>query len=297
MALGERLLRYRNRDIYFSDIEFIKEAIVSFGHLGRKILSIKLCELWGWRRADGGLKDCACRDLLLRLEERGYIRLPAPMTGGARRRKSQGLPPPTPQTPIESGDLKKLIVRPIFPNERLHWRYLIEHHHYLGDRVIVGEHLLYLALLENKIVGCIGWGSAALRVPVRDEFIGWNFETKSQRLQFIANNVRFLILPHVRIKNLASRILSLNLKRLSRDWESRYKHPVHMAETFVDVERFRGTIYLASNWKRLGLTSGKSKKGNEYKKHGQKKAVFVFPLHKRANLLLGKGVSRNPCQK
>ena len=287
MVGGDRLLRYRNRDIYIGDIEFIKKTIRSFGRSGRQAISRVLCELWGWKTADGRLKDCACRDLLLRLEERGYIRLPNPMKGGARLRKSQGLPPPAPREPIESGDLKKLVVRPIFPQERLHWRYLMEHHHYLGDRVIVGEHLLYVALLEGEIVGCIGWGAAALRVPVRDEFIGWDFETKSQRLGFIANNVRFLILPHIRIKNLASRILSLNLKRLSRDWEIRYHHPIYMAETFVDVERFRGTIYLASNWKKLGLTSGQSKRGNDYKKHGQKKAVFIFPLHKRANLLLG----------
>lgn len=289
MIGGERVLRYRNRDIYFSDIEFIKRTIRSFGRSGRKAISRVLCELWDWRGADGGLKDLACRDLLLRLEERGFIRLPKPIKGGARLRKSQGLPPPASKALIESGDLKKLVVRPISPDERLHWRYLMEHHHYLGDRVIVGEHLLYVALLEEEIVGCVGWGAAALRVPVRDEFIGWDFDTKSHRLQFIANNVRFLILPHVRIKNLASRILSLNLKRLSRDWEHRYKHPLHMVETFVDVERFRGTIYSASNWKKLGLTAGRSKKGNEYKKHGQKKAVFVFPLHKRAHLLL-----RNP---
>lgn len=287
MVGEERVLRYRNRDIYWSDIEFIKKTIRSFGRSGRKAISRVLCELWDWRGADGGLKECACRDLLLRLEERGLIRLPRPIKGGARPRKSQGLSPPAPKALIESADLKKLVVRPILPEERLHWRYLMEHHHYLGDRVIVGEHFLYVTLLEEEIVGCIGWGSAALRVPVRDEFIGWDFETKSRCLQFIANNVRFLILPHVRIKNLASRILSLNLKRLSRDWESRYKHPIYMAETFVDVERFRGTIYLASNWKNIGLTSGKSKKGNEYTKHGQKKAVFVFLLHKRANFLLG----------
>lgn len=284
--VGDRLLRYRNRDIYLSDIDFIKDTIGSFGHLGRKALSQKLCELWGWKRADGGLKDCACRDLLLRLMERGYIRLPPPMRGGARPRKSQGLSLPPPQTPIDSGDLKKIEVRPILPKERLYWRSLMEHHHYLGDRVIVGEHILYVAVLAGEIVGCIGWGAAALRVPVRDEFIGWDFETKSHRLHFIANNVRFLILPHVRIKNLGSRILSLNLKRLSSDWQSRYNHPIHMAETFVDVGRFQGTVYLASNWKRLGLTSGKSKRGNEYIKHGQRKAIFVFPLNIKANLLL-----------
>lgn len=287
MAGEDRLLRYRNRDIYFSDIEFIKKILCSFRRSGRRAISRVLCELWGWKAADGQLKECACRDLLLRLEERGYIRLPAPMRGGAKPRKSQGLPPPDPQPPIESGDLKKLVIRPIFPDERLHWRSLMEHHHYLGDRVIVGEHILYVALLDDKIVGCIGWGAAALRVPLRDELIGWDFETKRHRLHLVANNVRFLILPHVRIKNLGSRILSLNLKRLSRDWEARYHHPIHMAETFVDVARFRGTVYLAANWKQLGLTSGKSKRGNQYNQHGQQKAVFIFPLHERANHLLG----------
>lgn len=273
----DRLLRYRNRDIFPEDIDFIKRTVRSFSRSGRVAISRVLCELWGWKTPDGRLKDCACRYLLLHLEEKGFIRLP-PRRGFGQRKKVDTLPLPITPRPIESGNLQNLEVRPIDKSERLSWRMLIDRYHYLGDKILVGEHILYFALLEGEIVGCLGWGAAALHVPLRDEFIGWSPEQKRCRLQGVAGNHRFLILPHVKVKNLGSRILSLNLKRLSRDWRERYKHPLHLAETFVDMSRFKGTVYRAANWTYLGLTSGKGKRGIQYTKHGIKKAIFVYPL-------------------
>lgn len=281
--LENRIVRYRNRDIYFSDIKFIQETINKHWELGRKKISKILCEAWNWRTPMGGLKDYPCRDLLLRLEEWGHIKLPPRMCGnGAGQKSVKGLSLPITPHPIESGDINDLIVKPIEKNERLGWRILMENFHYLGDKMIVGEHILYGAYLNGEIVSCIAWGAAALRCPKRDEYIGWDFEQKRHRLNYIVNNQRFLILPYVKLKNLGSKILSMNLKRLNSDWEEKYGHPVYFAETFVDGARFRGTVYQASNWKYLGETSGKGKKGNSYKVHGQPKSIYIYSLHKRA---------------
>jgi hypothetical protein len=92
--------------------------------------------------------------------------------------------------------------------------------------------------------------------------------------------------PWIRVRNLASRVLSLNLRRLGSDWQERWGHPVYMAETFVDTSRFKGTCYRASNWTCLGHTAGRSKRGNQYLSHGTPKAYYVYPLHRRARDLL-----------
>jgi hypothetical protein len=174
-----------------------------------------------------------------------------------------------------------LIVRPILPTERCNWDALMAKHHYLGFKSLVGRSIRYVAEVHDRWVALIGWASAALKCSVRDAWIGWPQAIQWQRLHLIANNSRFLILPHVHIPNLASKILSLNLKRLSSDWQSIHGHQLLLAETFVDAARFTGTCYKAANWICLGQTRGFGKCAQNYYHHGQPKAVFVRPLHKR----------------
>jgi Domain of unknown function (DUF4338)/DDE_Tnp_1-associated/Transposase DDE domain len=171
-----------------------------------------------------------------------------------------------------------LVVRPIRREEKPHWCQLMRQHHYLGFGRIVGESLCYVARQENDWVALLGWGSAALKCGPRDQWIGWDRALQWRRLHLIANNVRFLILPGWHQPNLASRLLALNLKRLSRDWELYYGHPVLLAETFVDSARFRGTCYRAAGWQVLGQTRGFAKRNRRYWRHGQPKLVFVRPL-------------------
>jgi hypothetical protein len=175
-----------------------------------------------------------------------------------------------------------LAVRPILSAERCNWDALMAKHHYLGFKSLVGRSIRYVAEVHHQWVALIGWASAALKCTVRDAWIGWPEAIQWQRLHLIANNSRFLILPYARIPNLASKILSLNLKRLSSDWQSIHGHPLLLAETFVDVARFAGTCYQAANWICLGQTRGFGKCAQNYYHHGQPKAVFVRPLHKRA---------------
>jgi len=171
-----------------------------------------------------------------------------------------------------------LVVRPIRREESAQWRQLMRQHHYLGFERIVGEALCYVVSRAEKWVALLGWGSAALKCAPRDQWIGWDRALQFRRLQLIANNVRFLILPGCHEPNLASRLLALNLKRLSQDWQHYFGHPVLLAETFVDGSRFRGTCYRAAGWQLLGTTRGFAKNNRRYCHHGQPKLVFVRPL-------------------
>lgn len=182
--------------------------------------------------------------------------------------------------------LADLKVRLITKDEVSLWGQYMERHHYLGYRWIPGEALRYVALLDNTWVALIGWGSPALKCAVRDAYIGWDNDAKFKRISLITNNVRFLILPGVAIKNLASKILAMNCRMLCDDYTRIHGHPVYLAETFVDESLYRGTCYRAANWTYLGQTKGFSKKGNHYYKNSRPKGVFIYPLSKRTKDLL-----------
>jgi hypothetical protein len=155
-------------------------------------------------------------------------------------------------------------------------------HHYLGFHSLVGESLRYVAEVPERWLALLGWSTAAFKCRPRDAWIGWLPAVQWQRLSLIANNARFLILPGIRIPNLASKVLSLNVKRLAEDWDCVHGHPVVLAETFVDTARFTGACYKAANWQYLGHTRGYSKNAGVYIHHGQAKAIFVLPLCKEA---------------
>jgi len=183
-------------------------------------------------------------------------------------------------------DLSGVIVRPIVSEEKSRWIDLMDCHHYLGFRQLVGVHVCYVALWKAQWVALLSWSWAAMKCGVRDRWIGWEESLKWKRLKHVLNNTRFLILPGIRIRNLASKVLSLNLKRLSRDWEKIYGYPVILAETFVDPFRFQGTCYKAGGWIELGVTKGFGKNGRGYVQHNCPKKIFVFPLHKKAGEIL-----------
>jgi hypothetical protein len=179
-----------------------------------------------------------------------------------------------------------IIVRPIRSGERDDWDSLMSAHHYLGLHSLVGESLRYVAEVPQRWLALLGWSTAAFKCRPRDAWIGWLPAVQWQRLALIANNARFLILPGIRIPNLASKVLSLNVKRLTDDWDRVHGHPVLLAETFVDTARFTGACYKAANWQCLGHTRGYSKNAGVYTHHGQAKAIFVLPLRKDARVQL-----------
>ena len=172
-------------------------------------------------------------------------------------------------------DLGSVVVRPIEGEERGRWDGLMAEHHYLGFRSLVGESLRYVAEVEGRWLALCGWCSGSFKVGVRDRWIGWAPWVQWRRLHLIANQSRFLILPGVEVANLASRVLGLNVRRLSADWQGRYGHRIVVAETFVDPRRFRGTCYRAAGWLELGATRGYARSAGRYREHGQSKRVWV----------------------
>jgi hypothetical protein len=155
-------------------------------------------------------------------------------------------------------------------------------HHYLGFRQMPGESIRYVAEHQGEWMALMGWATAAFKCGPRDRWIGWTPELQWKRLPLVVGNQRFLILPDAHVPNLASRILALNVRRLSQDWLAAHGHPVALAETFVDPSRFTGTCYRAANWLALGETKGFGRNGGRYYHHGHTKVVFVFPLIKNA---------------
>ena len=179
---------------------------------------------------------------------------------------------------MRQSTLRDIQVRPIQLEERRRWRALMREHHYLGYEGLVGEQVAYVATKGEQWVALLAWSAAALKISSRDRWIGWSEWIKFNRSKFVVNNARFLILPGARIPNLASRVLGLNLRRLSADYLAFYGHPVFLVETFVDSARFRGTCYLAAGWKDIGETKGFSRKGQGYVANGVRKKILVKPL-------------------
>lgn len=173
---------------------------------------------------------------------------------------------------------KSLQVRLLRPGESERWRQLMSEHHYLGFRTLVGPSAKYVATIGDEWVALLGWSVAAWQVKPRDQWLGWSPPLRYRRLGHVANNSRFLILPEVRIPNLASAVLSATTRRLSADWLLLHGRPLLLAETFVDPKRFSGTLYRAAGWIPLGLTRGFARKSKHYHRHGQPKMLWVRPL-------------------
>jgi hypothetical protein len=130
-------------------------------------------------------------------------------------------------------------------------------------------------------VACLLFGASAWKVASRDQFIGWNDATRAKRLNWTTNNTRFLILPWVRVPHLASHLLARTLRRLSADWQSKYGHPVHLVETFVDRSRFKGACYRAANWSCVGQTQGRSRQDRDRALQVPVKDIYLYPLTPR----------------
>jgi SRSO17 transposase len=167
------------------------------------------------------------------------------------------------------------------------WDYLVKQYHYLGYQKLLGHRLKYLALVGEHPVAALSWSAAALKVGVRDRFIGWSEEQKKTYLDRIVSNSRFVIFPWVLVRHLASHVLSLNIRRLTRDWKQQFQQRLWLLETFVDPSRFKGTSYKAANWKFIGHTRGYGKDGVGYVHHGSVKEVYVYVIEPRFRKILG----------
>lgn len=279
----------QGRIVNESDIEEVRDLINSHPEYSRWKLSQILSEKWDWRNGVGQLKDMACRSFLLKLEQQGYVQLPERRRASPNRMsKKDRVPVPIHHStqPIVD-DLKLLQPLSILPlHQHRHFQPLFDYflfkYHYLSYRGCVGQNLQYLVLDRlDRPVACVLFGSSAWKVSCRDEFIGWDAPTRKLNINLTTNNMRYLILPWVRVKCLASHILSRICRQIARDWENKYGHEVYLLETYVEVDRFSGTCYKAANWIHVGQTAGRSRNDRYKQLQVPVKDVYVYPLVKK----------------
>jgi hypothetical protein len=274
------VVRYCGRDFTPTEIELIRE-LLNVPQMNRARLSREVCDRLGWRRDNGGLKDMSCRVALNRMHADDLIALPPPrnpkpVTYRSYPHLEQAVLPPVTLPCI---DLARLQVDPVLTkSDSLLWNAYVERHHYLGHQPLPGAQLRYFVRAAGHIVAALGFGASAWKVKPRDQVIGWSKEQRQRNLHLVVNNARFLIMPWIQCKNLASRILALVSRRLPDDWHTRYGYRPVLLETFVEQPRFTGTCYKAANWRHLGDTQGRGKLDVLHRKAQPVKSIWIYPL-------------------
>ena len=275
--------RYCGRDFHADEIALIRQLIAEDPTRTRAELSRLTCRALGWRRADGGLKDMSARVAMLRMQEDGLIELPPPRCKRPNQRVRIGSHS-DPGEPLDKpvGALTPLALRRVCTkSESRLWNEYIHRYHYLGHKPLPGAQLRYTVYSARQPIALLGFGAAAWMSAPRDLYIGWTHEQRKRNLHLIVNNARFLILPWVQSKNLASMILAKAARILPSQWQEVYGYRPVLLETFVEKPRFQGTCYKAANWIYLGQTKGRGKLGPAGKQSVPIKDLWVYPLDQR----------------
>lgn len=282
--------RFCGEPVSAEQVQLIRDLVAAYPKLSRQELANTVCELLDWVRANGRLKTRECRDFLAHLEAQALLSLPAGRSTRPRgstvtiHHTAQG----DPQAPIEGGLSS---VQPIqlhrlcTPDERSEWNEMMERYHYLGYRVPYGAHIQYRIETDTrpgKLLGGIQFSSAAWRMRARDQWIGWDDQVRKTALPHVINNSRFLILPWVRIANLASHVLAQAARQVIQDWQAMYAVRPCLIETLVD-RAYSGHCYRAANWIEVGETTGRGRQDRDHQRHGQSvKRILLYPLRKDA---------------
>lgn len=284
----------QGRYIGEAEITQVCAIIAEHGQWSRRRISEHLAELWEWRSASGQLKDMAARTLLLKLEDRGWITLPARRRAPSNRMKGKERISGEVTGELFSGE-ERVEVRCALPEllplgieeisrerhagKQAIFSRLLERYHYLSHRGTVGENMQYLVSdAAGNALACVLFGAAAWQCRARDAHIGWDAAARARGLSYVTNNTRFLILPWVRVPHLASHVLGRIARRICADWLEKYGHPIHLLETFVDTSRFAGTCYRAANWRMVGVTTGRTRQNKTHIPQAAPKAVWLYPL-------------------
>ena len=275
--------RIQGRDLAPGQIEWLGRWIEEHPEWSRKRIARELCARWDWRDERGRAKDFAARSLLLKLADRGRIGLPA-LRVSQRRPRREAPRRPEWQEPVPwTGSLAEVVPVQLVPVVAgtaawANWAFYLERYHYLGWRV-VGENLGYLIrAVDGRELGCLLFGAAAWRCAARDRWVGWDQAARQRELSRIANNTRFLILPWVRVAQLASHVLGLVARRIGEDWHAKYGHGLDWLESFVDRQRFTGTCYRAANWIEVGHTQGRGRQDRHHRLRVPPKSVWLYRL-------------------
>jgi hypothetical protein len=277
--------RYSGRDFSDEDMQLIAELIKSNPKFNRAQLSRQVCERLDWRRPDGRLREMSCRVAMLRMQADGLIVLPA---SKLRQPRQPATPQPTPATDPgvcvscavhELGPLKLQMVVGGSPASRL-WNEYVARYHYLGYKPMSGSQIRYSVYAGGQLVALISFGASAWKLADRERFIGWDAQQRQRNLQLVVNNARFLILPWIRCKGLASKILGMAARQLPIHWRERYGYEPVLLETFVESPRHQGTCYKAANWIRVGRTTGRGKLSTSHQPTLPAKDIWLCPLRR-----------------
>lgn len=274
------------------EIDLIINTVSQLYYTNRCKISRVICEKLNWYSENGKPKEWICREFLIELEKENLIKLPPPVPKSFNRLKKKNFENIVFNEPqkVFEGNLS-IFAKPTFklvatPSENTFWEYLVGKYHYLGYKGVIGRFVKYIVYLDDIPIACIGYSGASLKVSVRDRYINWDDTTRINNIKHIANNFRFVIFPWVKIKYLASHILSRNVSLLVNDWKKQYNVDIYLLETFVEKNRFAGTCYKASNWTYLGTTAGYAKTKQSYTHHGIIKDVYVYPVSSNSINLL-----------
>ena len=274
--------RYCGRLFLPSEVTAIRRLLLEHPEFHRTEVSRQVCERLDWRKPNGGLKDMSCRVALLRMQADGLLTLPLSTRGRrnvkkAPQRTPAGEPPAssieTPVGALSDLRLERVVTKPA---SKL-WNEFIDRYHYLGYFPLPGAQLRYFVYAGEHPIALFGFGAAAWHLADRDRYIGWSAEQCKAGLHLVVNNARFLILPWIHSRNLASYLLARVVRQLVLDWEAQYHYRPVLLETFVEIPRYKGTCYKAANWQLVGETKGRGKLGP----HGQtlpRKSIWVYPL-------------------
>ena len=281
-------LTIQGRCLRPADLHDLRQWVAANPHWSRWRLSRELATRWDWRNGAGVLKDMAARTLLVKLAQRGLLALPERRQVPTNRMRC-GTPPasewPAPGEPLAGplASLKPLSLQEVSaqPTARAGVKAVLARFHYLGFGGAVGENLQYVVRDgQSRPLACLVFGAAAWQCQARDQFVGWTAAQRQKHLGWVANNTRFLILPWVQVPALGSWILGQVAGRIARDWQAKYGHPVVLLETFVERERFRGTVYRAANWESVGVTTGRSRQDRHTCLQVPVKDLYLYPLRR-----------------
>ncbi len=281
--------RYCGRDFTSDEIEVIRTIVAQDPRNSRTRISRLVCRALEWYKPDGGLKDMSCRVVMLRMCKDGLISLP-PSRGtvgnpGSQIRLTEATAEKSPLT-TPAGRLSELHFDLVTKKKQsVLWNEYIHRYHYLGYKKLPGAQLRYMVRNGDDLLALFGFGAAAWKTAPRDRFIGWSDRQRQKNLNLIVNNSRFLVLPWIKSKNLASKILGSIAKRLPADWIEKYNYQPVLMETFVESDKFKGTCYKAANWTFVGRTKGRGKLGG-HKAGIPKKDIWLYPLNKKFKQIL-----------
>lgn len=276
------------------ELEDVKYIVEMFPHLSRHELAKTICEGLSWNAPNGKYKIHACQQLLEKLERQSEIVLPKKRNIKKPSKKQEIQPgqqtEAKPDVTGSVGDVSPIELEAVRSREKIGlWNEYVERYHVLGYKRPFGAHQRYFIWSgkePRKRLGCLLFSASSWALAERDKWIGWDKEARSQRLHLIVNNSRFLIFPWVKVKNLASKVLSLAARQVSVDWRERYGFEPVLLETFVDVELYQGTCYQAANWVSLGQTTGRGRM-DRYKQYpSSPKLIYMYPLRRDFRAIL-----------